>query len=109
MTRDASGKQYVLHAADIGSLDIGSPVYYRRMKVGQVVAYNVDENGEGITVRIFVNTPYDRLVGINTRFWHASGIDMQIGPSGASLKTRIVRFHCARGSLISVARGRSWT
>ena len=88
VTRDASGKQYVLHAADIGSLDIGVPVYYRRIKVGQVVAYNVDENGEGITVRIFVNTPYDRLVGINTRFWHASGIDMQISPSGASLKTQ---------------------
>jgi paraquat-inducible protein B len=26
ITRDASGKQFVLHASDIGSLDIGSPV-----------------------------------------------------------------------------------
>jgi paraquat-inducible protein B len=87
VTRDASGKQYVLQAADLGSLDIGSPVYYRRMKVGQVVAYRVDEDGKGIAVRIFINTPYDNLVGLNTRFWHASGIDMQIGPVGASLKT----------------------
>ena len=31
ITRDASGKQFVLHAEDIGSLDIGSPVYYRRV------------------------------------------------------------------------------
>jgi paraquat-inducible protein B len=87
VTRDASGKQYVLHSTDLGSLDIGSPVYYRRMKVGQVVAYDIDEEGEGVAVRIFINTPYDRLVGINTRFWHASGIDMQISPAGASVKT----------------------
>ena len=51
------------------------------------MAYRVDEDGKGIAVRIFINTPYDNLVGLNTRFWHASGIDMQIGPAGASLKT----------------------
>jgi paraquat-inducible protein B len=88
VTRDASGKQYVLHTADIGSLDIGAPVYYRRIKVGQVIAYHLDDDGKGITVRIFVNTPYDRLVGINTRFWHASGIEMQLSPAGFSLQTQ---------------------
>ncbi len=88
ITRDASGKQYVLHARDIGSLDIGSPVYYRRIKVGQVTAYDLDDDGKGITVRIFVNAPYDKFVGINTRFWHASGFDMQINASGFTLNTQ---------------------
>jgi paraquat-inducible protein B len=88
VTRDASGKQYILHTTDIGSLDIGAPVYFRRIKVGQVIAYHLDDDGKGITVRIFVNTPYDRLVGVNTRFWHASGIEMQISPAGFSLQTQ---------------------
>jgi paraquat-inducible protein B len=86
VTRDASGKQYVLHAAKLGSLDIGSPIYYRRMKVGQVIAFHLDDDGKGITVRIFVNAPYDGLVGTNTRFWHTSGFDMQIGSGGFSLQ-----------------------
>jgi paraquat-inducible protein B len=88
VTRDTSGKQYFLHAADMGSLDIGSPVYFRRIKVGGVTAYDLDENGKGIIIRIFVNSPYDKFVGINTRFWHASGFDMQIGADGLRLKSQ---------------------
>ncbi|SCX88669.1 paraquat-inducible protein B [Nitrosospira sp. Nl5] len=88
ITRDASGRQYALHATDIGSLDIGSPVYYRRIKVGQVTAFDLDEDGRGITIRIFVNAPYDKYVGINTRFWHASGFDMQINANGFTLNTQ---------------------
>jgi paraquat-inducible protein B len=86
VTRDASGKQYVLHSSDIGSLDIGSPVYYRRIRVGQVTAFDLDEDGKGITIRIFINAPYDKFVRIDTRFWHASGFDMEINASGFTLK-----------------------
>lgn len=87
VTRDISGKQYLLNAADMGSLDIGSPVYFRRIKVGQVTAYDLDDNGKGVIIRIFINSPYDKFVGINTRFWHASGIDMQINAEGLTLKS----------------------
>jgi paraquat-inducible protein B len=62
VTTDASGRQFVLRAQDLGSLDIGSPVYYRRVQVGQVVAYQLEPNGRDITLRVFVNKPYDKLV-----------------------------------------------
>ena len=88
VTRDDSGKQYVLRAGNLGSLDIGSPVYYRRIKVGQVAAYSLDLDGKGVTLRIFVNSPYDKFIGANTRFWHASGFDMQIDASGFRLRTQ---------------------
>jgi paraquat-inducible protein B len=88
VTRDASGKQYALHASNIGSVDIGSPVYYRRIKAGQVTAFDLDDDGKGITVRIFINTPYDKFIGINTRFWHASGFDMQLSATGFTLNTQ---------------------
>lgn len=85
---DASGKQYMLHATDIGSLDIGSPIYFRRIKVGQLAAYDLDEDGKGVTLRIFIDAPYDKFIGVNTRFWHASGFDMQINASGFKLRTQ---------------------
>lgn len=88
ITRDTSGKQFVLHASDLGSVDIGSPVFYRRIKVGQVAAYDLDQDGRGVTLRIFVNAPYDKFVGISSRFWHASGFDMQINASGFKLHTQ---------------------
>ncbi|MGS0741324.1 PqiB family protein [Glaciimonas sp. GG7] len=88
VTRDASGRQYLLHSSDIGSLDIGSPVYYRRIKVGQLAAFDLDGDGRGVTLRIFINSPYEKFVGVNTRFWHASGFDMQINSSGFKLRTQ---------------------
>ncbi len=88
VTSDSSGKQFVLRASDLGSLDIGSPVYYRRVQVGQVVAFQLDPNGRDITLRVFVNKPYDRLVNADTRFWHASGVDLKLDASGLKLSTQ---------------------
>jgi paraquat-inducible protein B len=96
ITADTPGKQFLLHAADLGSLDIGSPVYYRRINVGQVVAYDLNKDGTGIDVRVFVNAPYDRYVTTATRFWHASGINVQLNADGLKLQTQ---------SLASVALG----
>ncbi len=88
ITSDASGQQYLMRANNIGSLDVGSPVYYRQIRVGQVVAYELDDDGRGVTLRVFINTPYVKFVGTNTRFWHASGLDMQINASGLTLRTQ---------------------
>ena len=65
-------------------------MYYRRIKVGQVAAFDLDKDGKGVSLRIFVNKPYDSSVGANTRFWHASGIDMQLGAGGVTLRTQSV-------------------
>lgn len=88
VTRDDSGKQFKLHANDLGSLDVGSPIFYRRIKVGRLSAYDLDEDGKGVTLRIFIDAPYDKFVGINTRFWHASGLDIQVNSSGFKVNTQ---------------------
>jgi len=66
----------------LGSLDIGSPVFFRRVEVGRVVAYQLDKDGKGVTLRIFINAPYDSHVRTNTQFWHASGFDVALDSSG---------------------------
>ncbi|WP_455286598.1 PqiB family protein [Cupriavidus necator] len=88
ITTDATGRQFVLRAQDLGSLDIGSPVYYRRVRVGHVVAYQLEPNGRDITLRVFVNKPYDKLVAADTRFWHASGVDLKLDANGLKLSTQ---------------------
>lgn len=84
---DLPGRRFKLHADDIGSLYVGAPVYYRRVEVGSITAYKLDDNGKGITLEAFVNAPHDRLVTTNARFWHASGIDVSIESSGVKLNT----------------------
>ncbi|MFP3656354.1 MlaD family protein, partial [Burkholderia sp. SIMBA_052] len=79
---DMPGREFVLKSADMGSLDVGSPVFFRRLEVGQIASYELDPNGKGVTLHVFVNAPYDRYVRGDTRFWHASGLDVSLSPDG---------------------------
>jgi paraquat-inducible protein B len=87
VTSNLPGREFVLHADDLGSLDIGSSVFYRHITAGQVVAYALDPGGAGVTLKIFVNAPFDAYVTAGTRFWQASGIDMSISSDGVKLRT----------------------
>ncbi len=88
VTADLPGREFVLHAAEIGSLDVGAPVSFRRIAVGQVIAYQLDPDGKAVTLKIFVNGPYDRYVTESTRFWNASGVDLSLDANGLRLETQ---------------------
>ena len=60
--RRQPGRQFVLKAENLGSLGIGSPIYYRRLQVGQVIAYDLAPDGKSVEITIFVNAPYDKYV-----------------------------------------------
>ncbi|BCX68131.1 MULTISPECIES: intermembrane transport protein PqiB [Pseudomonas] len=87
ITYGEPGKRFTLHTQDLGSLDIGSPVYYRKIPVGQVVAYALDPDGKGVNIDLFIHSPNDAYVTENTRFWNASGIDVNVGANGFAVKT----------------------
>lgn len=88
VAQDRAGKRFTLHARDLGSLDIGSPVYYRRIAVGQVVGYRLSKGGEGVDVQVFVDAPNDAYVNAGTRFWNASGVDFSIDARGLRMRSQ---------------------
>nr|WP_233859788.1 MlaD family protein [Paraburkholderia sp. HD33-4] len=81
------GREFVLKSGNIGSLDIGSPVFFRRLQVGQIVSYALDADGAGMTIHAFINAPYDRYVTNDTRFWQASGVDVTLDTTGVKVST----------------------
>jgi len=88
VSHGALGRSFVLHSEDLGSLDVGSPVYYRRIQVGQVASYKLDADGKGVSLQIFVDGPNDRFVTASSRFWNASGVDLSVGANGLKLNTQ---------------------
>ncbi|MEO6800204.1 MAG: MlaD family protein [Rhodanobacter sp.] len=88
VTHGALGRSFVLHSEDLGSLDVGSPVYYRRIQVGRVASYALDTNGQGVSLHIFIDGPNDRFVTRSSRFWNASGVDLSVGANGLKLNTQ---------------------
>src|SRR4051794_41743491 len=70
MTSDVPGRRFALHADGLGSVDQGSPVYYRGLQVGQVLSSTLDENRRTFTFEVFVDAPHDGLVRDASRFWN---------------------------------------
>jgi paraquat-inducible protein B len=90
ITGGQPGREFVLRADDLGSLGIGSPLYYRRLNVGQVIGYDLAADGMSFQIKVFVNAPYDKYVLPDTRFWQASGIDVSLGAEGLTVRTQSV-------------------
>jgi paraquat-inducible protein B len=88
VTGDVPGRFFVLTTPDLGSLDVGTPLYFRHLEVGQIAAYKLAEDGKSLSVRVFVRAPYDQYVTPDTRFWQASGVDMSLSASGLTVQTQ---------------------
>jgi paraquat-inducible protein B len=96
MTEGMPGAHFMLRSETLGSLDVGSPVFYRGLKVGQVVEYNYDEVAEVILLKVFINAPFHEKVRDGSRFWNASGIDLTLNATGIKMDTQ---------SLVSIVLG----
>lgn len=99
--RNEPGRSFVLTAQDLGSLDIGSPVYYKRTRVGRVVGYALDPQLDLLSVSVFVEAPNERLVTTQSRFWNSSGLDLSIGSNGVRLNTQSLASVVAGGVAFS--------
>jgi len=87
ITGGMAGREFTLRAGTLGSLGIGSPIYYRRLNVGQVIGYELAADRKSVDIRIFMEAPYGDFVTSDTRFWEASGIHASMGAGGFSLQT----------------------
>ncbi len=96
ITGGQPGRQFALKAENLGSLGIGSPIYYRQLQAGQVIAYDLAADGKSVQLKVFINAPYERYVTSGTRFWNASGVDVSLGAAGIDVRTQ---------SLVSVLAG----
>ncbi|MDQ8049968.1 MlaD family protein [Luteibacter sp.] len=105
VTHGAPGRRFVLHSSDLGSLDIGSPVYYRRIQVGRIVSYELDKDGKGVSLQLFIDGPNDRFVSKDARFWNASGVDVSLGADGLKLNTQSIATVIAGGVAFQSAPG----
>ncbi len=95
--RGEPGTVYVLKVDDLGSLDVGSPVFHKRTPVGRVVGYTLDPDRDELSMKIFIDSPFQKLVTRDSRFWNASGIDLTLNSSGLSVNTQTLASILAGG------------
>lgn len=86
VTSDVEGTSYRLSASKLGSLSVGSPVYFRQFVVGEVTEYRLAENHDYVDIGIFVRSPHDQFVRRGSRFWNVGGVDLSLDASGIKVE-----------------------
>src|SRR5499427_8187566 len=80
------GHTFMLKAKRLGSISVGSPVFFRDLNVGEVLGWDIADMAEYVTIRTFVRAPYDGYVHDETRFWNASGVSVKLAGAGVEVQ-----------------------
>ncbi|MAG76896.1 MAG: PqiB family protein [Colwelliaceae bacterium] len=81
----------------LGSIAKNSPVLFKQMEVGFVSGYIYDEAKDLMRIKVFVEPEHAHLVKENSRFWNASGFNINGSlTSGVQIQT---------GSISSIVSG----
>ena len=80
------GRTFLLKSKRIGSVSVGSPIYFRDLNVGEVLGWDIADMAEYVTIHAFVRAPYDSYVNDETRFWNASGLSVKLAGAGVEVQ-----------------------
>ncbi len=72
---DTPGLRLKLLAHDSGSLSVSSPVYYKKIKVGEVVSVDFTEKRDQVQIGVLIFKEFGNLVNGSTVFWNMSGVN----------------------------------
>ena len=85
------GHTFLLKSKRIGSITVGSPIFYRDLSVGEVLGWDTGDMANNVTIHAFVRAPYDDYIRDETRFWNASGLSISLGATGIDVKMESLR------------------
>ncbi len=84
---EAPGLHLTLVAEELPSVQNGSPVYFRKMQVGTVQAYELAKDRKHFEIKVYIEPAFAPLVRKRSRFWNASGIHLAGSLSNFELRT----------------------
>jgi len=102
-----AGLRVRLRTLNLGSLQAGSPVFYKKIPIGEVTGFRLAGNSQEVLLDCLIKKPYARLVKTTSRFYNLSGIHIEGGLSGLKVQTGSLKSILAGGiGLMTPAGGR---
>lgn len=83
---DNDGLIIELTSDTLGSLDVGSQIFYRQIPVGKVISYRLEGSSQ-ILLSAFIQKQYAHLVKSDSQFWNVSGLHIDASLSGIQIKS----------------------
>ena len=84
--RVTQGLNIKLKSRDLGGVSIGSQIVYKKIPIGEVFSYQLNEDAKSITIQANIQEQYQHLINSHSRFWNVSGIGANIGFDGVDVR-----------------------
>jgi len=78
------GLNLTLKSNDLSGINLRTPIFYKKFKVGEVIATKLQK--DGVDVFINIEKKYKDLVNDSSVFWNISGIKLNAGLSGINVE-----------------------
>ncbi len=91
LSEHVPGHIFLLKAKRLGSISLGSPIFYRDLSVGEVLGWDIADMAQYVTIHAFVRAPYDGYVNDETQFWNASGLSIKLAGTGLQIQLKSLK------------------
>ncbi|EGU39520.1 mce-related protein [Vibrio ichthyoenteri ATCC 700023] len=82
----SEGLNIKLKSRDLGGISVGSQILYRKIPIGEVYAYQLDQENKNVIIQASIKDEYRSIITDESRFWNVSGIGASIGFSGVDVR-----------------------
>ncbi len=83
---NTTGLSVTLRSKDLGSISVGSKIYYKKIPIGEVYNFKLDQETDNVRIKALIEEQYAHLITSKSRFWNASGIGANIGFNGVDVQ-----------------------
>lgn len=84
--RVTQGLNIILKSKDLGGVSVGSQIVYKKIPIGEVYSYQLNEDAKSISIHANIQEQYRHIINNRSRFWNVSGIGANIGFDGVDVR-----------------------
>lgn len=77
-----------LITADLKAISPGTPVLYRGLQVGETTRNTLGAHAQDVDIQVYIYPQFKNLVRLNSRFWNAGGVNLQLGFLGVDVSAQ---------------------
>ncbi len=81
------GLHLTLNSSDHSPLNEGDPILFQGIEVGRIDTVYFNFKERVIYYNAFIQSPYDKLVTTNTKFWKVDGVEVTISADGIRIQS----------------------
>lgn len=79
------GLTVTLTARDLGGVSIGSKIVYRKIPIGEVYNYELDQKAKNVIIKASIYSKFKHIITTQSRFWNVSGVGASVGFNGVDV------------------------